>query len=326
MKIIKNFALALCLAMLAINTAQAAVPTGVAVTAKATGMIAGGSNVSLTWTAPAAASYKVWLNVPKGSKATNALYRVYPKGNLVGNTLCSPTDATYPCFEIPVNQALNQGKWLQLTSNANTQWSFVKGGYIAVNPGNLAVSELLGVAAIRFEKVTATALAIGQTYQGGIIFYLDATGQHGLIAARTDQGTAKWCNNCDFNGQFIGTTTTGATGTAVGTGQANTTTIINNQGAGVYAAKLCDDLVVGAYSDWYLPSKDELNLMYTNIGQGVNAVAPLFNVGDFGSVNYWSSSEYDNGNAWNEYFDYTPIQQFIPKPFAQLSVRAIRSF
>ncbi len=153
MKIIKSFALALCLALLAINTAQAVVPAGVAVTAKASGMIAGGSNVSLTWTAPAAASYKVWLNVPKGSKATNALYRVYPKGNLVGNTLCSPTDATYPCFEIPVNQALKQNTWVQLTANTTTQWAFVKGGYVTINPFKLPISESLGVSSVRFEAI-----------------------------------------------------------------------------------------------------------------------------------------------------------------------------
>jgi hypothetical protein len=306
--------------MLAINTAQAVVPAGVAVTAKASGMIVGGSNVSLTWTAPAAASYKVWLNVPKGSKATNALYRVYPKGNLVGNTLCSPTDATYPCFEIPVNQALNQNKWIQLTSNANTQWTFAKGGYIAINPGNLAASELLGVAAIRFEKITTT-LAIGQTYQGGIIFYLDATGQHGLIAAPTDQSTStQWCNGCyiDSNNSWFGFTEIGGTSTVVGTGQANTNILVASQGAGNYAAKLCDDLILNGYSDWFLPSSEELNLMFTNIGQGAT------NYGGFAPNYYWSSSEDRKNYAWYKYF-YDGFQRSNSKNLF-LSVRAVRSF
>lgn len=305
--------------MLAINTAQAVVPAGVAVTAKASGMIAGGSNVSLTWTAPAAASYKVWLNVPKGSKATNALYRVYPKGNLVGNTLCSPTDATYPCFEIPVNQALNQSRWIQLTANTTTQWTFAKTGYVVVNPVGLATTELLGVAAIRFEKVTATALAIGQTYQGGIIFYIDGTGQHGLIAAPTDQTTPNigiyW-----YNGSF---TITDAIGTAIGTGQANTTNIISNQGAGNYAAKLCDDLAIDTYSDWYLPSKDELNLMYQNIGKGLQTT--LTNIGGFSDYGYWSSSEYDTNTVWTQYF-HNGFQGPSGKSGAPFYVRAIRSF
>jgi hypothetical protein len=105
------------------------------------------------------------------------------------------------------------------------------------------------------------------------------------IAAPTDQSPASgvlW-----YNGSFIGT---GATATAVGTGKANTTAIVTVQGVGSYAAKLCDDLVIGAYSDWYLPSKDELDLMYKNIGQG--AAAPLTNIGGFSASNYyWTSSE-----------------------------------
>jgi hypothetical protein len=108
----------------------------------------------------------------------------------------------------------------------------------------------------------------------------------------------------------------------VGTGKANTAQIIASQGAGSYAAKLCDDLVIGVYSDWYLPSKDELNLMYTNIGQG--AAAPLSNVGGFVSNYYWSSSEYDDGFAWNQYFS-NGYQYNYGKNFT-LYVRAVRAF
>jgi hypothetical protein len=50
----------------------------------------------------------------------------------------------------------------------------------------------------------------------------------------------------------------------LGTGNANTNTVVSNQGAGNYAAKLCSDLVLGSYSDWYLPSKDELNKLFLN--------------------------------------------------------------
>jgi hypothetical protein len=116
-------------------------------------------------------------------------------------------------------------------------------------------------------------------------------------------------------------TTTNATGIAISTGKANTATIIASQGAGVYAAKLCDDLVVGVYKDWYLPSKAELNLMYTNIGQG--AAAPLSNVGSFATDFYWSSSEYLNG-AWGQYFG-DGYQYNYDKGYT-LNVRAVRAF
>ena len=114
-------------------------------------------------------------------------------------------------------------------------------------------------------------IAIGKTYQGGIIFYVNGSGAHGLIAAIQDQSTGiAW-----FNGSF---NDTGATGTAVGTGQANTDNIIAAQGAGHYAASLAGQLVLNGYSDWFLPSKDELNLMYWTIGPGAASSATVWGI------------------------------------------------
>ena len=68
-------------------------------------------------------------------------------------------------------------------------------------------------------------LAIGQSYQGGKIFYIDSTGQHGLIAASEDHnGYLNWND----------------------------------------AMSYCADYTVGQYNDWFLPSKYELNLLYEN--------------------------------------------------------------
>ena len=123
---------------------------------------------------------------------------------------------------------------------------------------------------------------IGQNYGGGIIFYIDGTGQYGLIAAESDQAEgAEW--GCA--GTLIG-----GTSTAIGTGQANTTAIVNGcDGSGfIIAARLCYDLVLNGYDDWFLPSKDELI-------QGLAAgVFPGFHV-------YWSSSEVDANRAWAYY-------------------------
>jgi hypothetical protein len=159
-------------------------------------------------------------------------------------------------------------------------------------------------------------LAIGQTYQGGIIFYLDASGCHGLISAPTNQSTgSQW-----YNGSYTNTT---AFASCVGCGDGNTSMIVYNQGAGSYAAKLCFDLSLGGYSDWYLPSKYELNLMYLNIGQG-NALG-LGNVGGFSPDFYWSSTELDNDLAWGQSFYYNGLQLSFDKFYSDY-VRAVRAF
>ncbi len=162
---------------------------------------------------------------------------------------------------------------------------------------------------------------IGESFGGGIVFYVTDGGAHGLIAATVDQGAIRWHNDV-YN-------TTGATSTAIGTGLANTNTIITKQGeiATSYAAGLARAYRGGLYSDWYLPSKNELNLMYTYIGQGNSLnVAPLpnTNIGNFSNGSYWSSSERDINNAWLQGF-YNG-QQINATKYHPLNVRAIRSF
>jgi len=152
-----------------------------------------------------------------------------------------------------------------------------------------------------------SAIALGKSYGGGIIFYIDGTGQHGLIAASADQSRLiPW-----YNGTHI---LTNVKNTAVGVGQANTTAIISKQGVGNYAASLCDELVLNGYSDWFLPSKEELNLLYQQRDQ----------VGGFTTNYYWTSVEYDTIKAWNQYFPFGP--QFYADKADSACVRAIRAF
>lgn len=147
---------------------------------------------------------------------------------------------------------------------------------------------------------------IGENYQGGIIFWVDESGQHGLISATSDQSTG-----AEYG--CMGTLH-GATGTANGTGLANTVAKASGCAQSNIAAKLCNDLVLNGYEDWYLPSKDELNLLYLQ-----KAV-----VGGFTSDSYWSSSEGTADYAWFQSFDLG--QTFHYNKNYLNRVRAIRSF
>jgi hypothetical protein len=79
-------------------------------------------------------------------------------------------------------------------------------------------------------------------------------------------------------------------------------------------ARICSDLVLNVYSDWYLPSKDELNKVYLN----KNAIGGLI------SSLYWSSSEYASNVAWLQDFS-NGGQIPAPKDFT-FYFRAVRAF
>ncbi|MEI6080703.1 MAG: hypothetical protein WCQ53_08735 [bacterium] len=124
---------------------------------------------------------------------------------------------------------------------------------------------------------------------------------------------------------------TGSIATAVGTGQANTDKIIATKGAGTYAARLCRDLVSGGFSDWFLPSKDELNKIYINLQKGVdeNGVAyPPAGVGTFTNDYYWSSTEINSELALEQVIDSSDVDHAPFDNFKQAtaSVRCVRAF
>ncbi|NVK66855.1 MAG: DUF1566 domain-containing protein [Flavobacteriales bacterium] len=163
---------------------------------------------------------------------------------------------------------------------------------------------------------SACQLEIGDTYQGGIIFYLDASGCHGLICASSDQSTGIQWYNSSFVSAF-------AFVSSVGGGFGNTRAIVETQGSGTYAASLCENLSLGGYSDWYLPSIYELRLMFENIGGG--NVLGLGDIGGFGINQYWSSTEFDVNRAWLKTFQ-TAGTEFNGFKDGAERVRAIRAF
>ena len=164
-------------------------------------------------------------------------------------------------------------------------------------------------------------IEIGDSYQGGIVFYLDSNNLGGLIAAPTDQSNAaEW--GCQG-------TKIGAGGTVIGIGNQNTIDIEAGCTTVGTAADICANLTLGGYSDWFLPSKDELNEMWKNLadsdGDGTNTgPSDPNNLGSFANGYYWSSSETDNDEAWGQIFD-LGIQDYGDK-VTTVNVRAVRSF
>jgi hypothetical protein len=162
----------------------------------------------------------------------------------------------------------------------------------------------------------STTHAIGESYGGGKVFFVYDGGQHGLIAALTDQSTSiRWFGGSNTN--------TRARADGIGAGLKNTAIIIANQGpvdGNAFAATVCNEYSVTVdgvtYGDWYLPSKYELNLLYLQKG----AVG-----GSFGNA-YWSSTEADTSTAWLQYFNYGDKFNFFKDHTTAVRARAVRAF
>ncbi|MBS1745206.1 MAG: DUF1566 domain-containing protein [Bacteroidetes bacterium] len=152
---------------------------------------------------------------------------------------------------------------------------------------------------------------IGEHFGGGVIFYLNQTGKHGLIAATLDiEEASVWSRKDTLNN---------AKGTALGAGAGNSYRIVKTQGypeyeEDTYAALECMEFMLNGYQDWFLPSKDELNELYKQ--QNI--------VGNFKPFSYWSSSELDVSTAWFQNFGNG--QQLLQVKTAAYALRPVRRF
>ena len=170
-------------------------------------------------------------------------------------------------------------------------------------------------------------VAVGDLLQGGVVYYiaptptdLDGDGKVdiGLICAVEDQSDEKkWINN------VLQTTANGNTLEAIGTGQSNTNAMMNQAGYTGGAAQVAEDYSVTAngvtYNDWFLPSLEELNEMYSQ----KNSIEAAAGVTPFGT-DYWSSSEYNSNKAKS--VNMSSGNDSNTNKSSRYRVRAIRTF
>jgi hypothetical protein len=106
-----------------------------------------------------------------------------------------------------------------------------------------------------------------------------------------------------------------------GMGKANTSQIVQRYRGRNYPARYASTLVFGGFDDWYLPSKEELRLVYRTLGVAVPRL------GNFGKSFYWTSSEYDLNNAWTVNFkdgqEFDREKWRVPDP--SIGIKAIRT-
>ena len=171
--------------------------------------------------------------------------------------------------------------------------------------------------------------SVGDFARGGIVFWVDETGKHGLACAKEDQSSGvRW-----YAGTYGDTR---AKGDGPFSGEMNTAIIIAAHVAigddgNTYAARICNELQITeggeTYGDWYLPSKDELDLMYQNKST-INATALANGGSAFGSSGnasfYWSSTESNGWQAW--YQSFSNGIQYIGFEISTIAVRAVRAF
>lgn len=189
---------------------------------------------------------------------------------------------------------------------------------------------------------------IGDFAHGGIIFWLDETGEHGLVCTKSDiSESTQWDTELKYIGEPMNSPERNTKSVAIldgiYAGKENTQSIIKFVGKSdiPFAALICDEyeLLIDSilYDDWYLPSRDELNIMYLN-RTIINETALQKGGESLNKKRYWSSTDVDCGEdpynkfdnvhqAYGHDFSLGSKKYQLPsKKYMLYSVRAIRSF
>jgi hypothetical protein len=164
---------------------------------------------------------------------------------------------------------------------------------------------------------------IGEQFGGGVIFHIwkDSQGaEHGLIVDITDL-----INPQSFTWSDVNTTLIGSTSQSTWNGLGNCNAIVSQSGHNASVASLCLNLTNGGQNDWYLPSIDELSLLWHN-RFNVNRTLSILSSATIlpSEAFYWSSTEYDQNFALSIFFKDGSVNNYS-KAFT-INTRAVRAF
>lgn len=250
--------------------------------------------------------------------STNTVNNITPTSASSGGTIIFSGNSTIIargiCWSLNSNPTTNDNKTIQAGSvgnflsnmtNLSINTTYHIRAYVSTNESTYYGQDII---------FTTLPITIGQLYQGGIVAYVYQQGDtgyvpgqfHGLISYTSDLSfTAPW--HCGWS--LLNTST------GIGSGLSNSSLIVSQYDQETNnAARLCIDLVFNGYSDWFLPSLDELNLLFIN----------KYQIGGFSNGAYWSSSNAGKMSAWS--IDFNSGAQNYQAHCDYINVRPIRYF